>query len=118
MGHRNKIEKNCFQVMDDHHEIVDILGTSRFEGSLSAVDETALEDELREIMDSEDKKVKDERNLDESIERRLRGLNITGIADLSPAGQRRVIEGSDGSARDLPVLQVQPSPRAVSQAPI
>lgn len=101
--------------MDDHHDIVDIVGTSRFDGS---VDEAALEEELRELMDSEDKKAKDDRNLDESIERRLRELNITGFADLSPAGQRRVIDGSTGSVRDLPVLQVQPLPRAAPQTPI
>lgn len=104
--------------MVDHQEIVDIVGTSLFDGSLSVTDELALEDELREIMDSEDKKAKEDRNLDESIERRLRVLNITGISDLSPAAQRRVLEGSDGSVRDLPVLQVQPSPRAAAQMPI
>lgn len=104
--------------MDDHHEIVHIVSTSSFEDSLSVTDEALLEEELREIMDSEDKKAKDDRNLDESIERRLRELNISGIADLPPAVQRRVIEGSEGSVRDLPVLQVQPKARTASQTPI
>lgn len=109
---------HCFQVMQEHQEIIDIVGTSRFEGSFSVSDESALEDELREILNIEDKKAKDDRNLDESIERRLRELNISSIADLSPAAQRRVVEGSNGSVRDLPVLQVQPSPRPASQTPI
>lgn len=68
----------------------------------TGLDESTLEAELAELLQLEQLETMDrDKHLDESIERRLKQLNIDGFADLSIGEQRQIISNSVGSVDAL-----------------
>lgn len=80
--------------------------------------DSELEQELDELMQTDKleqaAKSEREKNLDESIERRLHDLQITGFADLSLDEQRQIIGDSVGSLDEL--LKIKVSEKRPQQA--
>lgn len=74
------------------------------------ISETDLEHELDELLKSEEEeqaaKNQREKDLDQSIERRLHELQISGFADLSLDEQRQIIGDSVGSLDELLKIKV------------
>lgn len=60
--------------MANYDEVQAVIGDANF----SSTDDTALEEEFRELFENEDK-LKEEQNVDESIEHHLSKLNVTDI---------------------------------------
>lgn len=79
------------EALDNHQEIQQSLGEIKLEGGVAPIDESTLEAELDELMVQEEQK---EQDLNESIERRLRQLNMSGFGDLSVAEQREILVNS------------------------
>ena len=79
------------QVLEDNNEIQNQISTAQFEPT-SSVDESALEDELKEILEYEEKKESSANaKLNKSIEDQLKQLNLDSLADLSLVDQKRVL---------------------------
>lgn len=75
------------ETLEDHNEIQAIITGPAFENV--AADDAALEDELRHLIEEDEKK--ENERLDESIEHRLKELNITGFGDLTREEKNRIL---------------------------
>lgn len=83
------------EVLDDHNEIQLALGDNKLtDPSAADNDDVDLERELADMLaqDDADEKERKEDELNASIERRLKQLNIEGFADLSMEEQQRVLQ--------------------------
>lgn len=101
-----------FQVLDDHADVQDVLNAASNDQFASiTTPDSDLERELDELLLSDEReqaeKSERDKNLDESIERRLHDLKINGFADLSIDEQRQIIGDSVGSLDELLKIKVQ-----------
>lgn len=93
----------ALQTLDDHSDVQNVLTTGS-KLQLGDSDDSALEKELDELVLSDERER--DKNLDESIERRLHDLQITGFADLTVEEQRQIIGDSVGSLDELLKIKV------------
>lgn len=96
--------------MDDHSDVQDVLKNAT-KLQLGDTNDSDLEHELDELLQSDERERsaaqnENDRNLDESIERRLHELQITGFADLTIDEQRQIIGDSVGSLDELLKIKV------------
>lgn len=85
------------EVLEDHNEIQQALGDRQLADGLAAADDDVdLERELADLLALDDaaEEERKDRELNASIERRLKQLNIEGFADLSIEEQQRTLEMS------------------------
>lgn len=85
------------EVLEDHNEIQQALGDRQMVDGLAAADDDVdLERELADLLALDDaaEEERKDRELNASIERRLKQLNIEGFADLSIEEQQRTLEMS------------------------